>query len=180
MPAATTPTSRRNLDGYGAPTIDWSRVQAVLDEGVTQAPDTGGPNRHTPWLATVNPDGRPHVMPVGVVRSDGAFYFTSGPGTRKAKNIAENPEVTLTMATHPFDLVIEGTATKVTDEAKVERIAAAFGAEGWAPTVRDGGLYHEFSAPSAGPPPWYVYELIPTRVYALGTSEPYGATRFDF
>jgi nitroimidazol reductase NimA-like FMN-containing flavoprotein (pyridoxamine 5'-phosphate oxidase superfamily) len=180
MSAATTPKDRRNLDGYGAPIIDWSRVQATLEDGVTQAPDTGGPNRHTHWLATVNPDGRPHVMPLGVVRSEGAFYFTSGPGARKTKNLAANPRVTLTVATHPFDLVIEGTATRVTDEAKLERIAATFGAGGWAPTVRDGGLYHEFSAPSAGPPPWYVFEVVPETVYALGTSEPYGATRFDF
>jgi len=46
--------------------------------------------------------------------------------------------------------------------------------------VRDGALYAEFSAPSAGPPPWHVYEVTPTTVFALGTAEPYGATRFRF
>lgn len=43
------PTSQRNLDGYGAPQIDWARVAEVLDATLTQIPNTGGPNRHTPW-----------------------------------------------------------------------------------------------------------------------------------
>ena len=180
MPIPTTPTSTRNLDGYGAPVIDWSRVRARLDEGFTQAPETGGPDRHTTWLATVGPDGQPHARPLGAIQIDGAFYFSSGEGTLHVRNIARNPRVSLSVATHPFDIVIEGTARKVTDEASVQRAAEAFAAEGWAPTVRDGAFYHEFSAPSAGPPPWYVYEITPETVYALGTAEPYGATRYDF
>jgi hypothetical protein len=43
------PTSQRNLDGYGAPQIDCVRVAEVLDATLTLIPDTGGPNRHTPW-----------------------------------------------------------------------------------------------------------------------------------
>jgi hypothetical protein len=35
-------------------------------------------------------------------------------------------------------------------------------------------------APTAGPPPYEVYELIPTRVFGLGTDETYGATRWTF
>jgi hypothetical protein len=46
--------------------------------------------------------------------------------------------------------------------------------------LREGAFYHEFSAPSAGPPPWYLYELGPETVFAFGTAEPFGATRFDF
>lgn len=50
----------------------------------------------------------------------------------------------------------------------------------WLATVPDGALYAEFSAPSAGPPPWDVYEVTPATVFALGTVEPYGATRWRF
>lgn len=180
MPAAPKPTSNRNLDGYGAPIIEWERVASRLEAGISQAPETGGPDRHTSWLATVGPDGAPHVVPVGTVWLDGVGYFTSGPGARKARNIAKNPKVNVTFATQPFDIVVKGTAERVTDEATLERVAAAFGAGGWAPSVRDGGLYHEFSAPSAGPPPWHVYAVTPETIFALGTAEPYGATRFDF
>ena len=174
------PVDARNLDGYGAPLIPWEKVRQRLDEGFTQAPDTGGPNRHTCWLATVRPDGRPHVMPLGVLWVDGRFYFNAGPGTRKARNLAGDPHCVITVATHPFDIVVEGEATKVTDEATLQRIADAFAAQGWQATVRDGALNAEFSAPAAGPPPWHVYELTPETVFALGTAEPYGATRWRF
>ena len=174
------PVTEKNLDGYGAPLIPWSRVRARLEQGFTQAPGTGGPGRYTCWLATVRPDGRPHVMPLGVLWIDGACYFTAGPGTRKAKNLAANPHCVITVATHEFDLVIEGEAAKVTEEAKLQRIADAYTSEGWAPTVRDGAFYAEYSAPSAGPPPWEVYEVIPATVFGLGTAEPYGAMRWRF
>ena len=29
-------------------------IVAALDAGYTQAPDTGGPNRHSTWLATID------------------------------------------------------------------------------------------------------------------------------
>jgi nitroimidazol reductase NimA-like FMN-containing flavoprotein (pyridoxamine 5'-phosphate oxidase superfamily) len=174
------PVAESNLDGYGAPPIPWARVRESLEAAFTQAPGTGGPDRHTFWLATVRPDGRPHVVPLGVVKLDGAFYFTAGPATRKAKNLAHDPHCTLTVATHPFDLSIEGEAVKLTDDAKLRRIAEVFAAQGWQPEVRDGAFYHEYSAPSAGPPPWEVYEVTPTTVFAFGTAEPFGATRWHF
>jgi hypothetical protein len=36
----------------------------------------------THWLATVRPDGRPHVMPVWAIWVDDAFYFVTGTTTR--------------------------------------------------------------------------------------------------
>ncbi len=178
--AAKEPMAERNLDGYGAPPIPWTRVRERLEEGLSQGPGSGGPARHTCWLATMRPDGRPHVMPLGVLWVDGALYFNAGATTRKAKNLAHNPNCTITVATHGFDLVVEGEAVRVTDEAKLQRIAEVYASQGWQPTVRDGALYAEFSAPSAGPPPWDVYEVTPVTVFALGTAEPYGATRWRF
>ncbi|HSO96558.1 MAG TPA: pyridoxamine 5'-phosphate oxidase family protein, partial [Acidimicrobiia bacterium] len=75
----------KNLaDLYQLPLLDWDRVAARLDEGVSQAPDTGGPNRHTCWLATVNEDGSPHVTGIGALWHDGTFWFQTGDRTRKA------------------------------------------------------------------------------------------------
>jgi nitroimidazol reductase NimA-like FMN-containing flavoprotein (pyridoxamine 5'-phosphate oxidase superfamily) len=178
--AANEPVTERNLDGYGAPAIAWASVKKTLVGGLPQAPGTGGPDRHTCWLATVNPDGRPHVTAVGVLRIDGAFYFNSGAGTRKAKNLARSPQCVITVATHPFDLVFEGEATRVTDTGTLERVAEIYRAHGWEPTVRDGALYAEYSAQTAGPPPWDVYRMTPSTVFALGTTEPWGATSFRF
>src|SRR5437660_12162544 len=93
--------------------------------------ETGGPDRHTAWLATVNPDGRPHVMPVGILYLDDAFYFNAGPKTRKAENIARNPNCVITIATHDFDLVVEGPATKIVESGSLKRIADAYAKVGW-------------------------------------------------
>ena len=180
---AREPTDQQNLDGYDAPVIAWANVRRLLDEGIpqiTQAPGSGGPDRHTWWLATVRPDGRPHVMPVGVLWVDDAFYFNAGPGTRKARNLVHDRHCVLTVATHPYDLVVEGVAVHVSDESKLARIAEKYAEAGWTPTVRNGALYAEFSAPAAGPPPWDVYEMTPATIFALGTAEPFGATRWHF
>jgi len=113
---------------------------------------------------------------------DGAFYFTAGPTTRKAKNLAHDPHCVLTVATHDFDLAAEGEAVRVIDQATVRRIAELYKAQGWEVTVDEGAvsLTGEYSAPSAGPPPWGVYEVKPETVFAFGTAEPYGATRWRF
>ncbi len=180
------PIAERNLDGYGAPLIPWTKVRERLDQGLSQGPGSGGPDRHTCWLATVNPDGTPHVMPLGALWVDGAFYFNAGAATRKAKNLARDPHCVIAVATHDFDLVVEGKAARVTDQARVRRIAEAYKAQGWEATVtvsEDEGevsLTAEYSAPSAGRPPWDVYEVTPETVFALGTAEPYGATRWRF
>lgn len=61
-----------------------------------------------PWLSTINPDGSPDLTPVGFVQLDGVWYFTSGPGTRKSRNIAADPRCVVSVATQPFDLVNRG------------------------------------------------------------------------
>jgi hypothetical protein len=174
------PVSEKNLDGYGSPPISWDRARERLEEEWRLQGPAGDGAPHTHWLATVRPDGRPHVMPVGAVWLDSAFYFTAGAGTRKAKNLARNSRCVITLAGGGLDLVVEGEAVKVIDETKLQRLAEAYGSAGWQPTVRDGAFYHEFSAPSAGPPPWDLYEFTPTTVFALATAEPFGATRWRF
>ena len=171
--------TKRNLDGYGAPPIEWARVKAVLDSQLTQAPGTGGPQRHTMWLTTINPDGSPHVTAVGVVSDGGSWYFTSGPATRKSRNVARDPRCVVSVAAEAFDLVVEGAAERVTDADELASVAAAFVAAGWPAEVDGDALTAEYSAPSAGPAPWQVYRVNPSTVTALGTSEPGGATRFQ-
>ena len=171
--------THRNLDGYGAPTIEWGRVKAVLDGQLTQAPETGGPRRHTVWLATMNLDGSPHVVPVGVVRDNGSWYFTSGPAARKSRNLARDARCVLSVATDAFDLVIEGSAERVTSAGELASVADAFVRDGWPCQVEGEAVTAEYSAPSAGPPPWHVYRMQPSTVFALGTSEPFGATKFQ-
>src|SRR5947199_8066888 len=111
-------------DLYGLPLLEWAPIEARLETGMTQAPDTGGPNRHTCWLATINRDGSPHVTGIGAIWVDGTFWFETGDETRKGKNLARDARCALSVATHEFDLVIEGEAGKVTDPATVSAMAA--------------------------------------------------------
>jgi PPOX class probable F420-dependent enzyme len=169
-------------DLYQTPLLDWARIEARLQAGVSQAPGTGGPNRHTCWLATINSDGSPHVTGVGALWADGSFWFETGQGTRKGRNIARDPRCALSVATQEFDLVVEGEAALITDAATVAGMAARWVAAGWPAQVDDTGLAltAEYSAPSAGPPPWHVYRLTPQTATALGTVDPGGATRWRF
>src|SRR5438046_6612595 len=84
------PGDERNIDGYGAPTIPWARARERFEEDAGISP--------THWLATVRPDGRPHVTPVWAVWVDGAFYFVTGVTTRKRKNLAQNAHCVITVA----------------------------------------------------------------------------------
>jgi PPOX class probable F420-dependent enzyme len=173
----------KNLaDLYGTPLLDWDGITADLDRGLSQAPGSGGPDRHTCWLATLNRDGSPHVTGVGALWVDGSFWFETGETTRKGRNLARDPRCSLSVAGDDFDLVVEGEARKVTDKATVAAMADRWAAEGWPARVDDSGeaLTAEFSAPSAGPPPWFVYQLAPRVATALSTREPGGATRWRF
>jgi PPOX class probable F420-dependent enzyme len=169
-------------DLYQLPLMEWARVEARLEEGLTQAPGTGGPDRHTCWLATVNPDGSPHVTGIGAIWVDGAFWFETGERSRKGRNLARDPRCTLSTSSRDFDLVVEGEARQVTDPATVADIAARYAAEGWPARVDESGtaLTAEFSAPSAGPPPWHVYRLTPRTATSLLCVDPGGATRWRF
>jgi hypothetical protein len=76
--------------------------------------------------------------------------------------------------------VVEGVASRVTDSATVERVAAAYAATGWPAEARDGAIVAPYSAPSAGPPPWDLWVVPPVTAFCLSTGEPSGAMRFEF
>lgn len=168
-------------DLYGLPLVDWARIEDRLALGLSQGPGTGGPDRHTCWLATINRDGTPHLTGVGALWVDGAFWFVSGPTARKARNVARDPRCSLSVAAREFDLVVEGDARRVTDPATVAAMADRWAATGWPARVDGSGaaLTAEYSAPSAGPPPYFVYTIVARSATALETAEPGGATRWQ-
>lgn len=161
---------QRNLDIYGSAPIPWSRAIERLEAG----------DGTTSWLATTRPDGRPHLTAVGAVWDDGKMYFVSGAGTRKSRNLATNPTCVLSVSLKGLDLVIEGTARKVTDPATLDRLAKTYAVQGWPARVSDGAFTAPYSAPSAGPPPWDLYVLTAKTAFGVATAEPNGATRWRF
>ena len=58
-------------------------------------------------LATVLPDGSPHVVPVYVGTHGDRIVFFTGPGMRKARNLRRDPRMALSIAPadNPFEPV---------------------------------------------------------------------------
>jgi nitroimidazol reductase NimA-like FMN-containing flavoprotein (pyridoxamine 5'-phosphate oxidase superfamily) len=132
------------------------------------------------WLATTRPDGRPHLMPVLAVWLDGSLHFSAAPSSRKSRNLAHGNHCTLAVDSDDLHLVVEGTAAKVSNTARLERLAELYATKyGWEATVHGGAFYAD-GAPTAGPPPYEVYEVESTTVFAFGTDESFGAARWRF
>ena len=134
------------------------------------------------WFATVRSDGRPHVMPLFGVWLDGSLFFTANPKTRKARNLAGDDRCVIAASSEALDLVVEGTAVRVRDEATLRRVVEAYASKyGWPLTIRDdGGFDAPYGAPSAGSPPYEPYQLTPVTAFGFGVVEPFGATRWQF
>ena len=98
------PVEVTNLDIYGNAPLEWNRARTLLA-------NNPGPEV-THFLSTTRPDGRPHVAGVGALWVDGKFYFVSGPGTRKSKNLAANPNCVISVVLGDIDLTVEGRATR--------------------------------------------------------------------
>ena len=154
----TEPTAEPLTD---TPATPWSTARHRL-----QTPERD----RTYWLATVGPDGRPHVMPLLGLWLDDAFYFTTGKATRKGRNLARNPRCVLTASSTTLpalDLSLEGRAVPVTDAATLRKVVDAYAEIMHWPLTIEGGAVSGPSAPTAGPPPYSVYEFRPDMVFGL-------------
>lgn len=134
------------------------------------------------WLATVGPRSRPHLRPVLAVWLDRSMFSTTGPKARKGRNLADNGQCALSARTSALDVVLEGEAKRVVDEDVLRRVAVAYDTKyGWPVTIVDGTFAAPYGAPTAGPPPYYVYEIRPETVFAFTTDEsPPRPTRWRF
>lgn len=132
------------------------------------------------WLSTVRPDGRPHVTPLIAVWLDDALYFCTGPDERKARNLEGNPQCVLTTGSNSLaaglDVVVEGRAVRVRDDAELHAVAAAYLAKygsDWTFTVAHGAFQHEGTTA-------VVFQVRPSTAFAFGKGEPFSQTRYRF
>jgi Pyridoxamine 5'-phosphate oxidase len=104
-----------------------------------------------------------HVTPLIAVWANDALYFCTGPTEQKARNLEQNPKTIMTTGcnTEPgLDLVLEGEAVRVTDDARLVRVAETYVAKygpDWRFTVRDGAFHQEPDTMAL------VYEVAPTK-----------------
>ena len=134
----------------------------------------------TYWLATVRQDGLPHLAPLLAVWVDDALHFVASRTSRKATNLAHDAHCVIATRREALDLVVEGTVAKVSQEARLHRVAEVYMTKyEWPVTVRDGAFYAD-GAPTAGPPPYEVYEVIPTTAFGFPWDETFNPTRWRF
>lgn len=160
--------SAQPFDREAASPVPWAEARRWLQEADTY------------WLATLRPDDWPHVRPVLAVWADDALHFCTSPSSRKGRNLARDARCSIAAGTDALDLVVEGEASKVGDEVRLQRVAAAYASEyGWQTEVRDAALHGE-GAPTAGPPPYEVYEVRPTTTFGFARDESVSSTRWRF
>ena len=106
-----------NLAGfYDLPLLDWFRSKLGWTKEVSPRCELRRSlNRHTCWLTTINADGSPHVTwelaPFGLT----ARSVRNRRLTRKGQRTSLETLAVLSVATHDFDLVVEGTGSKISD-----------------------------------------------------------------
>jgi hypothetical protein len=152
-------------NGYGVPrspegALDWSWAEERLARAATY------------WMATVRPDGRPHVMPTWGAWVDGRFWTEGGTETRRARNIAVNPAVVVTVSEGDDVVIVEGVAEFAAppDPGVVDRLLAGF------------AKYRATHDYEADPQNWVeggLWAIRPTVVFAW-SSFPTDATRWRF
>jgi len=166
--AEKTPTAEQPYLAEDTTPTPWSEARERLADADTY------------WLATVRPDGLPHLVPLLGAWVDGALCFVASPTSRKATNLAHDAHCVIATRREALDLVVEGTAAKVGDEARLHRAAEVCMTKyGWPVTVHDGAFYAD-GAPSAGPPPYEVYEVAPTTAFGFPWDETFSPTRWRF
>lgn len=136
------------------------------------------------WVATTGNESRPQIRPVLAVYFEERIYSTTNPAARKGRNLARRPLAAFAASAPTMDIVIEGTVTWIDDPRRLQHVGDAYRDKyGWPVTVTtDGAFTAPYAAPTAGPPPYRVYEITPTVAYAFGTGDNLAgrSTRYRF
>jgi hypothetical protein len=138
--------SRPFMPGYGISKskkglLDWDWARERLTKS------------HNYVIVTVRPDGRPHAMGMHGLWFDDAFYFGTGETTRKAKNLAANPNCILINDDLEELIIVEGIAEQIGYGALPAGLSASSKKKyGWPYDPRMGGV---------------IFKVMPRVVFAL-------------
>lgn len=108
--------SRPHMPGYGMPTgikglLPWTWADERLRKS------------HNYYVMTVRPDSTPHAMPVWGIWVEGRFYFSTGGGSRKARNLAANPSCVVCTEKSAEAVIVEGTASAIESAARIAELS---------------------------------------------------------
>ena len=81
---------------------------------------------HNYWIATARTGSRPHLMLVWGIWWQDAFWFSTGPRTRKAKNIAADPHVVIGTEKADEAVILEGLTEEIKDRSVWKQLAQIY------------------------------------------------------
>ena len=95
--------SRPLMQGYGLPKgkkglLPWKWAERRLKQS------------HNYWFSTVKPESKPHTMVVWGLWLDGAFLFSTGRQSRKARNLTKNANCVVCTEHAHEAVIVEGVA----------------------------------------------------------------------
>jgi general stress protein 26 len=155
---------------------EWSDI----DRRLTEAP--------LYWIVTVRREGRPHAVPLVGVWRDGAFYFCTGDGEQKMRNLEHDPHVVVTAGplgadgwSNGKDIAVEGVASRVEDMALLAELAEEWRTKydgDWDYEVRNGRFFEISNQGDGSGDGAVVFRVPPTKVLVFG--DEHGQTRYGF
>jgi hypothetical protein len=115
----TPPATRPHMPGYGVPAshkglLPWKWAEQRLARS------------HNYWLITTRPEGTPHAMPVWGIWVDSIFCFSTGRTSRKAKNLAANPNCVVCNEESREAVIVEGRVTELTDPDRIRQLGVVY------------------------------------------------------
>lgn len=116
----TPKATRPNIPGYGVPKskkglLPWKWAETRLKKS------------RQFWIATTRPDRRPHVMVIWALWLDGKLYFSTGKTSRKARNLATNPNCILCTEDSAEAVILEGVVEAERDVEKIREVLRLYG-----------------------------------------------------
>jgi nitroimidazol reductase NimA-like FMN-containing flavoprotein (pyridoxamine 5'-phosphate oxidase superfamily) len=161
----TDTTLDQRFSAPGAKAADWAETAQVLEDAQLS------------WICTVRADGRPHLTPLVAVWLDDTLYFSTGPAEQKAVNLRGNPHVLLLTGCARWDegvdVVAEGEAVEINDEALLTRLAQAWARKWdgqWQYQVKNGRFEHQGGSV-------LVFAVRPAKVLAFAKAPQFAQTR---
>jgi nitroimidazol reductase NimA-like FMN-containing flavoprotein (pyridoxamine 5'-phosphate oxidase superfamily) len=143
--------------------LPWSWAQERLEKGRTY------------FIATADPAGRPHVMPVWGVWFNNAFFFSTGNESRKARNLSTNTQCSVAVE---IDFQRRPKKGEIKDAVIIE---------GLAEVINDARTRNKFSSIYQEKYDWDmedfeepVYRVRPRAVFGLSSEFNQTATRWKF
>jgi len=126
-------------------------------------------NSRSYWICTARPDGRPHSIPVWGMWVDDALYFGTARDARKAKNIANNPAVSVHLESGDDVVILEGKA--IAADVSEKKLRAKLDRE----------CQRKYNMPLLVMPESICYRVRPRIVLAWLEKEfPFNSTRWEF